>query len=86
MNFEKDFPSLKGMESHTDALLFSERNNLTFLFNERAITNHCLDKQKVKEVINKYYNKIYTSADIVIESILMELGFEVKDREKGERR
>ena len=45
--FEKDFPSLKGkgfIDAETDLIEYFEED----------IQKHCLDKQKVKEVIDKW--------------------------------
>lgn len=53
VTFEEQFPSLtKKISSNPNKLLFSEREQITLLFNEKAIMNYCLDKQKVKKAID----------------------------------
>jgi len=68
--FEEDYPSLKGLESNPNDLLFSERNGYTKLYNERAIRNTCIDKVKVYTVVSKLYNTD------VRDSLMKKLGLE----------
>jgi hypothetical protein len=53
-DFDKLFPSMtKDISSKPNDLLLSEREGYTLLFNERAISNYCLDKKRVREIIDK---------------------------------
>jgi len=46
MTFEEEFPSLKGLMYNDEGEIYD------FIFRQ-AIQKHCLDKQRVKEVIEK---------------------------------
>jgi hypothetical protein len=48
MTFEKDFPSLWKQPDY-----FIEKKTDLFGFDEKQITKHCLDKQKVREAIEQ---------------------------------
>jgi len=55
MTFEIDYPGLKGFHEDTEKLLFSVRQGHSKIFNERAIKNHCVDKQRLREAIDRIY-------------------------------
>lgn len=65
MKFEEQFPSLNGIEENIQCKDISEdiatsMTNLverTMKATEQSIMEHCLDKEKVKEAINKIENK-----------------------------
>lgn len=57
-DFYKDFPSLKNVETNTvdwaDSLYPHTPEYITFIkISEEELKKHCLDKQKVREAIDK---------------------------------
>jgi len=54
MSFEEEFPSLKGFHEDPKNLLFSARQGYSKVFHERAITNYCVDKQRLQKAIEKW--------------------------------
>ena len=68
--FEEQFPSLKYRATETNSQDFGEGWGYT----EETIQAHCLDKQKVREVIDKYWVKELNSWIGSCDEIKKELG------------
>ena len=78
MKFEEQFPSLKNIGSYGDYVEVDEDiDQETLWINREDIEKHCLDKQKVKDVIENLNNIDITSEDygtIYTKDLLKELG------------
>jgi len=53
MTFEDDFPILSQFPTDHKKPGFSVREGFTKLYGERAIQNHCLDRQRVRDAIDR---------------------------------
>ena len=82
MNFEEEFPSLtntrfrnKNMgEDYFDGNKPYKGNFYKYWHSQEDIQNHCLDKQKVKEAIQRVC--LQTGAEVTEGQLLIDLGLE----------
>ena len=58
MEFEEDFPSLKNKRytenNKLKTIAMIDTGKVNYLFRQREIEENCLDKAKVKKIIDKY--------------------------------